>query len=139
MLPNAFIDKAEEPTDADVAEALGPAKTLWDRLLADLAEECNLVVQEWNSSSRKAGWALRLKRQKRNIVYLSPCRGSFRVSFALGDKAVQAARQSGLPQTVIRIIDEAKQYPEGTAVRIDVKGAKDIAAVKKLTTIKLEN
>jgi hypothetical protein len=139
MLPNAFIDKPGEPTDLDVAEVLGPAKAHWDRLLADLAQECDLVVQEWNSSSRKAGWALRLKRQKRNILYLSPCRGSFRVSFALGDKAIQAARQSGLPQPVIRIIDEAKRYPEGTAVRIDVKGAKDISAVKKLTRIKLEN
>jgi hypothetical protein len=139
MSPNAFIDRVEEPTDADLAEALGPAKALWDRLLADLAQECNLVVQEWNSSSRKSGWALRLKLQKRNIVYLSPCRGSFRVSFALGDKAVKAARESGLSQPVMKIIDEAKRYPEGTAVRIDVKTAKDIAAIKKLTTIKLEN
>ncbi|MBZ5617925.1 MAG: DUF3788 domain-containing protein [Acidobacteriia bacterium] len=139
MLQNAFIDKVEQPTDADVAEALGPAKALWDQLLADLAHECDLTTQEWNSYSRKAGWSLRLKRQTRNILYLSPCRGSFRVSFALGDRAVEAARHCGLPRPVIRTIDEAKRYAEGTAVRIDVKGHKDIAAVKKLTTVKLEN
>ena len=139
MLPNAFIDKVDEPTNDEVAEVLGPAKALWDRLLNDLARECNLVTQEWNSSSRKSGWALRLKRQKRNILYLSPCRGSFRVAFALGDKAINAARQSGLSQAVMRIIDEAKRYPEGTAVRIDVKADRDIAAVKKLTLIKLDN
>jgi hypothetical protein len=139
MLPNAFIDKPDAPTDVDVAAALGPAKALWDQLLAELAQECNLVVQEWNSYSRKAGWSLRLKHKKRNILYLGPCRGSFRVAFVLGDKAVEAARQCGLSQTVIRLIDEAKRYPEGTAVRFDVQGAKDIAAVKKLTAVKLQN
>ena len=139
MLPNAFIDQVEQPTDAELAKALGKAKTLWDQLLADLAHECNLVTQEWNSYSPKAGWSLRLKRQKRNILYLAPCRGSFRVAFALGDKAVKAARQSGLPQPVIQIIDEAKRYAEGTAVRIDVKGPEDIEVVKKLTVAKLEN
>jgi hypothetical protein len=59
------------------------------------------------------------------------------VSFALGDKAVAAARQSGLPQSVIEMINEAKRYAEGTAVRIEIKQAKDIEIVKQLAAIKL--
>src|SRR5450432_2962712 len=137
MLPNAFIDKVEEPTDADVAEALGPAKVRWDRLLDEMTQDCSLLVQEWNSYSRKAGWALRLKLKKRNILYLGPCRGSFRASLVLGEKALEAARQSGLSPALIKLLDESKRYPEGTAVRIDVNAVKDIATVKKLTTIKL--
>jgi hypothetical protein len=139
MLPNAFIDKPEKPTDQELAGELGPAKARWDQLLADLEEEHNIVTQEWNSYSRKAGWSLRLKRGKRTILYLSPCRGYFRASFALGDKAVQAARQSRLPEQVIKMINEAKRYAEGTGVRIDVNGAKDLALVKKLAALKLEN
>jgi len=139
MLPNAFIDKPKKPTDNDLTEALGSAKKLWDQLLDELADQYNLVVQEWNSYSRKAGWSLRLKLKKRNIVYLSPCKGCFFVSFALGDKAVQAARQSKFPKRVIKIIDEAKRYAEGTGVRLDVKKPKDIDIVKKLTAIKLNN
>jgi len=61
------------------------------------------------------------------------------VWFALGDKAVQAACQSRLPQQVIMIINEAKRYAEGTAVRIDVKKPKDVDIVKRLTAIKLDN
>jgi hypothetical protein len=137
MLPNAFIGKPQKPTDAELAAALGTAKALWDRLLAGLADEHSLTVQEWNSYSRKAGWSLRLKRKERNIVHLSPCQGCFFVSFALGDKAVQAARQSGLPQSVVKIINEAKRYAEGTAVRIEIKNAKDIETVTKLAGIKL--
>ena len=139
MLANAFADKSKKPTDAELTAALGPAMALWDQLLAGLAERCSIDVQEWNSYSRKAGWSLRLQHKKRNIVYLSPCRGCFRASFALGDKAVQAARESGLPASVIRIIDQAKRYAEGTAVRIEVKAAKDIAVVEKLAVVKLAN
>jgi len=137
MLPNAFIGKPQKPTDAELAAALGTAKALWDQLLASLANEHNLTVQEWNSYSRKAGWSLRLKLKERNILYLAPCQGCFFASFALGDKAVQAARQSGLPQSVVKIINEAKRYAEGTAVRIEIKNAKDIETVTKLAGIKL--
>jgi hypothetical protein len=137
MLPNAFIGKPKKPTAAELTAALGPARALWDQLLARLADEFNLTVQEWNSYSRKAGWSLRLKRKDRNILYLTPCEGCFFVSFALGDKAVEVARQSGLPQRVIKIINEAKRYAEGTGVRLEIKKPKDIGMVEQLAAIKL--
>jgi hypothetical protein len=59
------------------------------------------------------------------------------VSFTLGDKAMQAARQSGLPQNVIKIINEARRYAEGTGIRIEMKKPKDIEIAKKLAAIKL--
>jgi hypothetical protein len=39
---------------------------------------------------------------------------------------------------VVRIIEEGKRYPEGTAVRMDVTGENDIAAVVMLAGIKLQ-
>lgn len=139
MLPNAFIGKSQKPTDGELAEALGHAKALWDQLLAELADELHLSTQEWHSYSRKAGWSLRLKHKERNILYCSPCQGRFFVSFALGDKAVQAALKSGLPPSAVKVIKEAKRYAEGTGVRIEVKKAKDVEVVKKLAAIKLDN
>jgi hypothetical protein len=136
---NAFIGKPAAPTDDELGAELGPAKAVWDQLVADLADECDIGIREWSSYSRKAGWSLRLKREERTILYLSPCRSCFRASFALGDKAVKAARQSGLPQRVIRTINESRRYAEGTAVRIDVNGPREIAVVKKLAVVKLEN
>lgn len=137
MLPNAFIGKSHPPTGAELADVLGPAKVLWDELLASLAAEYKLTIQEWNSYSLKAGWSLRLKNNGRNILYLSPCQGAFRAAFALGDKAVAAARQSNLPPSVIKIINEAKRYAEGTAVRLEIKKTKDVESVFKLAGIKL--
>ena len=35
--PNAFIGRTEKPTDADLSEALGLAKPVWDGLVTDMA------------------------------------------------------------------------------------------------------
>jgi hypothetical protein len=139
VLSNAFIGKPKKPTDSELAEALGSAKSLWDQLLTQLADQYNLVIYEWNSYSPKAGWSLRLKLKKRNIVYLLPCSGCFFVAFVLGDKAIKAAHQSKLPQRVIKIINGATRYSEGTGFRFEIKKPKDLDIVAKLTAIKLDN
>jgi Protein of unknown function (DUF3788) len=139
LVPNAFIGRAERPTDADLAGALGATKPLWDGLIADMADRHDVAMQEWKRSSHKTGWALLLKRAKRTILWMAPCEGSFRVSFILGERAVLAARQSGLSARLRKIIDEAPKYPEGTGVRLQIKGPKDMPAVRKLAVAKLEN
>ena len=135
MEPNAFIGKKTKPTDADVAKALGPAKALWDEVIDALKKDC--PTKEWNSYPVKAGWSLKLKKKDRTILYLGPWEGGFRVAFALGDKAVKAARESQLPKPMIKLLDEAKKYAEGTAVRFNVTNEADVEAVKKLAAIKI--
>lgn len=136
---NAFIGRTATPTGAALAEALGPAKTVWDGLIAHLAAQHDVAIQEWKSYSVKTGWALRLKRGKRTILWLAPCEGCFRVLFILGDKALLAARESQLPARALRALGRAEKYPEGTGVRLLIKGPKDIPTVKKLAEIKLQN
>ena len=139
MVVNAFIGKAEAPTDSELASELGTAKQVWDRLLVDLDRTHMLATREWNSYSRKGGWSLRLKKGDRNIIYLSPGKGCFMASFALGDKAVEAAKRSKLPKAVLEAIATAKRYAEGTGVRLDVTKAKDLPPIVKLVEIKLEH
>ena len=135
MSPNAFIGRTKPPTDDELSAELGAARVLWDELLAELA----LPIREWHSYSPKAGWSMKLKLGKRTIVYLAPCHGRFRVAFVLGAKAVEAARQAKLSKAVMKIIDEAPRYTEGTGVRLEITGRRDLAAVRKLAGVKLAN
>jgi hypothetical protein len=139
MQPNAFPHLSNRPGEDDLVQALGPSKALWDRLISDLKQEHELDGEEWKSYSAKSGWSLRLLRGKRNILYLAPCPGSFRVTLVLGDRAMTAVRNSSTPQKIRKIIAEAPKYPEGTGIRIDRVGPRDIPAIKKLVRIKLEN
>jgi len=139
-MENAFVGHDTAPTDRQLTEALGAAKPLWDRLLADLASpDLGADVRAWKSYSLKHGWSLRVLRKKRTIVWLSPCPRCFRVLFILGDRALAASRQSRLSRRTLRVIDESPRYPEGTGVRLLVKGPRDLPAVEKLARVKIDN
>jgi hypothetical protein len=138
VIPNAFINKPK-PTDAELAAALGPVKVVWDQLLAVLAQECEANLHEWKCYSPKWGWSLRVMRKKRTIVWLAPCPGYFHVAFIFGDKAMQAARQCKWPKRILKVMDEAPKYPEGTGIRLNVKSSRDIVTLKKLAAVKLAN
>ena len=134
---NAFIGQKTKPTQVKVEAALGKAFVLWKKLISNLGE-CGIEAQEWGSYSVKAGWSLRLKRGDRVIVYCVPCRDTFWVSFALGTKAIEAARKAKLPSRIEDVIGAARKYAEGTAVRFEVAAA-DVDVVKKLVRAKIEN
>ncbi len=139
VVANAFLGKSKPPTQAEVTKALGTAQPLWQQLLALLADDLQLTQTEWGSSSPKTGWSLRLKNGDRIIVYLSPMQGSFRASFALGEKAVRTALADDLPAAAAKLIRTAKKYAEGTAVRIDVLTKEDVVTTRKIAEAKLKN
>jgi hypothetical protein len=139
-VPNAFVGKQTLPTEKEVAIALGPRKSLWDRLITSLqSEELKVRDSEWKCPAPKYGWSLRLKCAGRNIVYLIPQTGGFCVAFAFGKNAVKAAKASDIPDETKQIIDNSPVYPEGTGVRFEVRSAEDVATVVKLARLKLQN
>jgi hypothetical protein len=139
MALSAFDDKNKTPKAKGLQEALGRSGTHWDNLIAFLKEEYAPLEQTWSYGGSQWGWTLRLKRKKRTILYMTPAKKFFHVGFALGEKAVGAAHESSLPGSVLTIIDEAKRYAEGRAVRLEVRARKDLDGVKKLAAIKMAN
>jgi hypothetical protein len=108
-------------------------------LVAHIAEEYAPLDKTWNFSGAKWGWSLRLKQKKRTVLYMTPCHRHFLVGFALGEKAVDAARACSLPESILAIIDEAPKYAEGRAVRIEVKNKGDLEVAKALAAVKMAN
>jgi len=70
---------------------------------------------------------------------MTPCNKYFLVGFALGEKAVKAAHALPLSDSTLAAIDGATKFAEGRGVRIEVKTKKDLAAVKDLAAIKMDN
>jgi hypothetical protein len=136
MSPSA--KKPPPPSDADITAALGPARSLWDDLRHQVRRDFAPLTEDWVFSGAKHGWALRLKRGNRAVLYLKPLERSFRVSLALGPRAVEGARRSKLSAPILRLIDEAVQYPEGKAVRLEIRSPRDIRVALQLVGIKLD-
>ena len=138
--PNAFLGRAEQPTEDEVMEALGPAAPLWSEVIQQVTADAGKVTQEWQGIYvNRYGWSLRLRQRGRNIVFMAPCNGCFRVAFTLSDKAVKAAQSARLPKKVADALAEAPHYPEGTGLRLSVRTANDLPAIRKLAQIKVAN
>ncbi|MDQ7780330.1 MAG: DUF3788 domain-containing protein [Planctomycetota bacterium] len=136
---SAFDDKSKPPQPKDLAATLGAASVLWNALLKRITRKFAPVSTEWGFSGKAYGWGLRVKGEKRTILYMTPCGGYFLASFAVGEKAVKAARESGLDASVLKVIDSAKKYAEGRGVRLEVRSARDVGNVETLAVIKMAN
>lgn len=139
MTLSAFPDKSKTPKDKELTEALRRTSTHWEKLKALLRSQYEPLTEEWKFYSKKWGWTLQLKRKSRAILYLTPHQGYFAAGLVLGEKAVKAARDSNLPDSVLKAIDSATKYAEGRGIRIEVKTKKDINVVEKLAAVKMAN
>jgi hypothetical protein len=139
MADSLFTDESKTPTKAELATTLGNTKNLRDELKNVIAERFNPVAEEWAWSGKSYGWSLRLKQKKRAILYMKPCKGYFRASFALGEKAIIAAQTSDLPNSALDLINTAPKFPEGRAGRLEIKSKKDINIAIKIAEIKMAN
>ena len=137
---NAFLGWTDQPSEAEVAAALGSTAKLWNDFIHWMADKEGITTQEWKGIVvRKYGWSLRLKLKARNIVYLGPGQNCFMVSFVLSDKALARAKHEHLPKAVQDVLNTAPRYPEGNGVRLLVHRAADLNPIRKIAAIKVAN
>ena len=65
MVFTGFYEKTKKPTDDELAEALGPAISLWHELRRLIAQQFAPLTEEWVFSGKSYGWSLRLKQKKK--------------------------------------------------------------------------
>ncbi|MFC1483929.1 DUF3788 domain-containing protein [Candidatus Neomarinimicrobiota bacterium] len=139
MSTSIFTDRTTEPTTAGLLEVLGVTGELWTDLRQHLEAEYGPLVEQWKHYGQKTGWLLKLLRKKRNLFFLTPLAGHFRMTFVFGDKAVVAIEESDVPMEIIEDLRQARKYAEGRGVSLFVRTSEDVTTVKKLVAIKLAN
>ena len=139
MALSFFDDKSSPPSDEALRAALGATATLWRELIDRIARRFSPLEEVWGFSGKSTGWGLRLRHRDRIVMYMTPCKGYFLASFALGEKAVKAAHQSDLSQAVLDVIDRAPKYAEGRGVRIEIRTPEDLPAIETIAGLKMAN
>lgn len=139
MALSAFDDKSQQPAAGDLQKMLGRTAGHWEDLRTHLAAAYAPLDETWQYPGAKWGWSLRLRRKKRTVLHLTPREGHFLVGLALGEKAVAAAKDRSLPESVLTLIDQAPKYAEGRGVRMEIRTKKDREAAKQLAAIKMGN
>lgn len=138
-MPSAFLDRENPPAEPELHAVLKRSAASWIQLQSRIASDYAPLTEKWTFSGKAHGWGLQLKRKKRTVLYLGPREGHFVVAFILGAKAFEAALRSDLPREVLEIIEAAPKYPEGRAVRLEIRTKKELASVEALAAIKMAN
>ncbi|MFB3909057.1 MAG: DUF3788 family protein [Candidatus Eisenbacteria bacterium] len=137
-MPSAFLDRQAPPGQEDLAGALGRAAAVWSGIVEGVGAIVPRLSGKWSYGGKAYGWSLALKDGKRTVLYLIPGKEQVTAAFALNEKAcVEAASGEELPEAVRRIVNEARRYPEGRAVRVEVRTKQDVASVLRLAKIKI--
>ncbi len=137
MAPSVFLDRDSPPSVAAIAKTLGKAASSWEALRANLEEAYAPLAEKWSYSGKKYGWSLQLRQGKKTVLYLVPGEGSFLASMALSEKACAASARRGLPGALLELIREAPVFPEGRAVRIEVKNKRGVESALLLAALRM--
>lgn len=121
------------PPQAELRDLLGRCYAVFERVTHPSAG----VSGEWRSYKKGAPPVLKVVDGKRTLYYVRPDKGAVHVSFLLGRRACEAALAGQAPRRLHAVIREAKQFPEGRAVRLELHRLADVADVRALLAVKL--
>ena len=132
-----FVNRAREPHRESVRRALTRARPAWDDLEAHLAETYRLKSSFHFMYGERYGWALRFERSGRLALAMYPNRGHLTVQIILSQAQIAVANAMNLPSRIVRVIERAKNYPEGRWLFIPVRSIKAAKELRRLIALKL--
>ncbi len=133
-----FGEKLVIPDDKQLKYALGKTYIVVEKIFEFLNKEYTEIKPEWKFYGAKHGWQLKIFHKKRNILFLIPYQGYFKIGIVFGDKAIDAILESKLPEKIKTDLLNAKKYMEGRGIAIEVKSEKEFEIIRELIKIKLK-
>ena len=123
---DTFHRKETFPDDLILKKAFGALYPLYKEILS-LIESYSC---EWKFYGPKIGWQFKVTKKGKALFYLTPLDGSFKLGFAVRDTEKEMLLNSKLPAKNKKELAEAKRYPEGHPLRLEVKKEGDMKAVR---------
>ena len=135
MEERSFLDKEYKPTDETLKAAFGDSYIYYEGLI-DVADS---FLKDWNFS-KSSGWMLKVHDKKKALFYLIPLKNEFKISMAIRKNERKSFLEDNELKIIHSMIESAKKYREGYALRFNVKNENDFKILElfigKLTLIR---
>ena len=139
MSASIFDKKSVEPDDRMLRQQLGKTKEYLDKISSFIKDQYGDLNLDWKFYGQKSGWILKMFNKKRNVLFVVPCSGYFRIAFTFGDKAVEEVIGSGLPDSIKQELLAAKKYSEGRTIQLEIKTSEQCENILSLIRIKMKS
>ena len=134
---SCFGDRAREPDRASVRKALAGARAAWDDLEAHMEETYKLKGEFHFMYGERYGWALRFHRGGRLVTAMYPNMGHLTVQIILGRAQIEEAAAMALPRRIGKVLEAAKDYPEGRWLFVPVDSVSGAKELRSLVALKM--
>ncbi|HOO83874.1 MAG TPA: DUF3788 family protein [Prolixibacteraceae bacterium] len=139
MAASIYTEKMVQPNEQMLIADLAATKKIFDELAWYIEKKYGAYKPEWKFYSQKSGWIMKMYSKKRNVLFVIPCNGFFRVSFTFGEKAFEQILLGNFSEFVKRLLLEAPKYAEGRSIMLEVKNEDDFDTVVNLIDVKMLN
>ncbi len=133
-----FNDKNRQPTEAEVAEAVGAMLPTWQALVQFIEEHYPSQEDFKFLYGKKYGWARRFRIKGKLLASLYPTKNGFTVQINLSPQAIETVQHSKPGRNVQQAIERANPYPEGRWLFIRVESEHDIRDIHQLLALRVE-
>ena len=134
-----FVDRTQEPSLPSVRKALAGSRPAWDDLEAHMTDVYGLKSSFHFMYGARYGWAFRFHRSGRLILAMYPNRGHLTVQIILGRAQVALATAMNLQPRVRKVLESAKNYPEGRWLFIPVQSVRHACDLRSLIALKFSH
>jgi len=98
--PPGMPKQVEPPCKAELRDVLGSAMPLWFAMIRLVEETFSPLSEVWKPSKSEFGRMCLIQFKKRTLLYLTPDKDQVWVALVLGERAVQLALASSLPEAI---------------------------------------
>lgn len=135
MSVGLFVEKDHPPSSQEMLRALGPAGSLWEKLVQFITDNYQ-IPGEFSFGGKKYGWNLWVRKSGKTLTSLYPHQDHFIAQVVLGKDQAEQALQLDLGQNVRQVLEGAPQLHDGRWLFIPVHSEEDEQDVEQLLRIK---
>jgi hypothetical protein len=132
MLTNSLV----HPTDEIIFSIIGEKQEYWKAIMIYMEEMYIGSAGEWNFYNDGKRWLFKMVYRKKTIFWAGILKGTFRVTFYLGNKAEEIIDKSELPSSVKEEFRTAKRYGLIRPLTFVVNNHDDYENILKVIDIK---
>jgi len=137
MSASIYNDKAIQPDDSMLRNDLAESYEYYEEISQFINNNYGNLSLDWKFYSGKSGWILKLLTKSKNVLFVIPCEGYFKVAFTFGEKATDFILNSDFSEFVKTELLNAKKHVEGRTIQLDISKEFDCDNVLKLIEVKL--
>lgn len=138
MSGSIFNEHLIEPDEKMLMSEIGSVYSIYKSIESEVREFKHGVQPIWKFYGKKNGWLLKLMSGKRNVLFIVPQKGYFRISFTFGNSLFDEIKNSDVNENIKNDFFQTKKYAEGRTIQLSVDNELILQDIIALIKIKMK-